>query len=164
MRTNISRKRLRGWKTEDVGFIVEGARIVSKKLDRWLVEYCEDIVNTLHRSGYSGINIIEKILKDPGISTGGSRDRILWWPKNDRMAKMSKAFHQISGYSRLCLVVEYGRMVLPENGQILTKEMFCRKLGKSCAFFDVCVKQAKTKLRYILKTYEKSSKKNHCID
>jgi hypothetical protein len=130
-----------------------------KKLDFWLTEYCEHQVNIMHRSGYSGVNIIEKILKDPGIATGSSKHRVLWWPKNKRIAQMSRAMHQISPYSRLCLVVEYGRIVQQKNGQILTKKEFCAKRGHSCAFFDECVRDAKNKLRVILRGYTEGGKK-----
>jgi hypothetical protein len=142
-----------------------------KKLDFWLTEWAEHQVNIMHRCGYSGVNIIEKILKDPGISTGGSKHRVLWWPKNKRIAQMSRAMknkriaqmsramHQISPYSRLCLVVEYGRIVQQKNGQILTKKEFCAKRGHSCAFFDECVRDAKNKLRVILRGYTEGGKK-----
>ena len=133
-----------------------------RNLDSLLVEYCEHLVNVMDRSGFSGINIIEKILKDPGISTLGSKHRALWWPKNKRIAEMSRAFHYVMPNARVCLVVEYGR-VLKEDGWILTKKEFCADQGSSCALFDSYVKVAKKQLRYILRVYKKEAKKNHCI-
>ena len=133
-----------------------------RNLDFLLVEYCEHLVNVMDRSGFSGVNIIEKILKDPGISTLGSKHRILWWPKNKRIAMMSRAFHHVIPRARVCLVVEYGK-VLKEDGWILTKKEFCADSGSSCALFDSYVKVAKKQLRYILKTYEKSEKKYYCM-
>ncbi len=134
-----------------------------RNLDSLLVEYCEHLVNVMDRSGFSGINIIEKILKDPGISTLGSKHRVLWWPKNKRIAKMSRAFHYVIPMARVCLVVEYGR-ALKEDGWILTKKEFCADAELSCALFDSYVKVAKKQLRYILKTYKKRPKNNYCID
>ena len=133
-----------------------------RNLDALLVEYCEHLVNTYHRCGYSGQNIIHKILNDPGISTQGSKHRVLWWPKNKRIARMSRAFHYVMPLARVCLIVEYGK-ILKDDGWILTKKEFCADSGYSCALFDVYVKHAKKQLRYILKTYEKSVKKYYCI-
>ena len=132
-----------------------------RSLDSLLVEYCENIINTMHRSGFTGINVIEKLLHDPGISTQGSQHRVLFWHKNRRFARMSRAWAQIPAEEQLCLVVEYGRGVKIEDGQILTKKEYCAHIGHSCAVFDFYVKKAKTKLRGILKTYKKEAKKKH---
>lgn len=130
------------------------------KLDSDLTMWAEDIVNTIHRTGYTKISVIERMVSDPGIATRGSKHRVLWWPRNKRIARISRAMHQVHPYGRLCVVVEYGRLVQSHNGQILTKKEFSRKKGHSCAFFDICVKEAKKKIRYLLKTYAKEAKKN----
>ena len=129
-----------------------------RNLEFRLVEYCEDFVNTMHKSGFTGINVVEKLLHDPGISTQGSQHRVLWWPKNKRIAEMSRAFHYVIPLARACLIVEYGK-ILKDDGWILTKKEFCANSEYSCALFDVYIKHAKKQLRYILKTYEKSEKK-----
>ena len=110
------------------------------KIDFDLMLWAEDQVNTMHRSGFHGMNIIYKILKDPGISTGGSRHRILWWPKSKRIARMSKAMHQVSQRGQLCLLVEYGKIVKLHDGQILEKAEFSRFMGFGCKCFDANVK------------------------
>jgi len=128
---------------------------VPDKIDSLLKEWAYDQVRTLHRSGYSGINIIEKILKDPGIATRGSKHRVLWWPKNKRLAKVSRAMHRISQRGQVCLVVEYGEIVKPDDGQILTKQEFSRFLGISSRKFDEEVRNAKNKLYQLSITYKK---------
>ena len=120
-----------------------GPRNVPNKIDADLTVWAREKVSTLHRSGYSGINIIEKILRDPGIATGGSRHRILWWPRSKRLAKMSRAMHRVSQRGQVCLVVEYGEIVKPNNGQILTKQEFSRYLGISVKIFDKNIKKAR---------------------
>ncbi len=107
-----------------------------KKIDSLLTEWARDCVRTAHQSGFSGINIIEKILHDPGISTRGSRHRIHWWPSNKRIAEVSRAMHQVSQRGQLCLIVEYGKVVKPQDGQILTKEEFSKFMRFKVKVFD----------------------------
>lgn len=114
-----------------------------KQIDFDLTLWAEDVVNKMHRSGFSGINIIEKILKDPGISTSGTRHRVLWWPRSKRIAKMSRAMHQVSQRGQLCLMVEYGRIVKPHDGQILEKREFSRFMGFKTEVFDENITMAR---------------------
>ena len=124
-----------------------------RTLDSLLVEYCEHLVNTYHRCGYSGQNIIHKILNDPGISTQGSRHKILWWPRNKRIFKMGRAFHHLDSLQQMCLIVFYGRIVDPDNGQIVDAAMFSRdQPGMDLREFNSNISDAKTKLSTILKT------------
>ena len=129
-----------------------------RNLDSLLVEYCEHLVNTYHRSGYSGENIIHKILNDPGISTQGSRHRVLWWPpfrgrKQRRIYDMGRAFHRLDILQRMCLIVEYGRIVDPDNGQIVDAFTFSQdQPDMGLREFDRLCRKAKTKLSRILKT------------
>ena len=88
---------------------------MSARIDGLISEWAEDVVNNCHKSGFSGINIIEKILRDPGISTSTSRHKVLWWPKNKRIAMMSRAMHRIDPISQVCLIVRYGRMLKDDS-------------------------------------------------
>ncbi len=124
------------------------------KLDSDITEWAEDVVNNLHKSGFSGINIIEKILKDPGISTKGSRHRVLWWPKNKRLYKIGKAMHQVSGIGVICLVIQYGRM-LKEDGNIYTAVDLSKDSSIDLRRFEDECRAAKGKLRAILRDYKK---------
>ena len=119
-----------------------------------LKEYAEHIVNTAHKSGYSGINVVEKILRDPGFSTDGSRDRVLWWPRNRRIAKMSKAMHQIGPIPQICLIVQHGRIV-KEDGNIFNEGDFVKNSSLSLREFHKYVGDAEKKMRRILKGYDK---------
>lgn len=94
---------------------------MSRKIDGLIAEWAEDVVNNCHKSGFSGINVVEKILRDPGISTSGAKHKILWWPRNRRIAKMSRAMHQIDDISQVCLIVKYGGMV-KEDGSVFKEK------------------------------------------
>ena len=124
-----------------------------RSLDSLLVEYCEHLVNTMDRCGYSRENIIHKILNDPGISTQGSRHRILWWPRNRRLYKMGRAFHHLDVLQQMCLIVQFGRIVDPDNGQIVGPMTFSRdQPGMDLRKFNKNVWESKTILSRILKT------------
>ena len=128
------------------------------KLDTDITEWAEGILHDLDKSGFSGINIIEKILRDPGISTRGSRHRVHWWPrgardKQRRMAKMSKAMHQVTPTGQICLVIKHGRM-LRGDGNIYTKYDLRKDSSIGLRRFNDECRIAKTKLREILKTYK----------
>ena len=119
-----------------------------RNLDSLLVEYCEHLVNVMDRSGYSGQNIIHKILKDPGISTQGSRHRILWWPRSKRLYKMGRAFHHLDIMQQMCLIVQFGRIVDPDNGQIVDAVTFSQdQPGMTMRGFNKIVSDARKILR-----------------
>jgi hypothetical protein len=122
------------------------------KLDADITEWAEDMVNNCRKSEYSGINIVEKILRDPGITTQGSRHRVLWWPKTRRIARMSKAIHQIDIIARVCLIVRYGGL-LENDGTIYTKYNLAKDSSVTVREFNRYVKISRKKLRRILKTY-----------
>ena len=121
-----------------------------RNLESDLVVWAEDRVNTAHRCGYSGINIIEKILKDPGISTQGTRHRIHWWPKSRRIYKIGRAMHQISAIDQVCLIIKYGRLINPDNGQIVTEVECALELGFGMKKFDKIVSDACKTLRGLI--------------
>ena len=123
-----------------------------------LHKWAEDIADAADKTGFSSINIIEKILRDPGYSTKNSKHVVLWWYRNKHIAAMSKAMHQVPISMQICLVVEYGR-ILKGDGQILTKKEFCAKTGYSCALFDSYIRVSKKKLRGILRGYKNDNKK-----
>lgn len=122
---------------------------MSRKLDFWLKEWAQDVVRNMDRSGFSGINVIEKILRDPGVATGGSKHRVLWWPRNRRLAKIYRAMHRIPQRDQVCLVVEYGGIV-KEDGNLYTKQEFSREVGIGVRKYNETVKKAKTKILEIL--------------
>ena len=129
-----------------------------RNLEFRLVEFCEDAANKMYRSGYSGENIFYKIANNPGIDTKGSRHRILWWPpfsgrKQKRIYEMGRAFHYLDIMQRMCLIVNYGRIVDPDNGQIVDAITFSQdQPDMGLREFDRLCRKAKTKLSRILKT------------
>ena len=124
---------------------------MSKRLDKDINEWAQNIVMNLHRSGFSGINVVEKILRDPGISTGGSKHRVLWWPKNKRIAKMSRAMHQIDPICQIVLVVDSG-YVLTDDGRVFDKYMLAKYSSLGVRRFNEYLKKTKLKLSDILDT------------
>ena len=120
------------------------------KLDADITEWAEDMVNNCRKSEYSGINIVEKILRDPGITTQGSRHRVLWWPRNKRIARMSSAMYQIDIISRVCLIVQYGKMV-EDDGTVFTKYNLAKNSSIGVRRYNKIVKKARTKLAQITK-------------
>jgi hypothetical protein len=114
-------------------------------------EWAADVVRAANRSDYSGINPVEKILRDPGFATGGSKHCILWWPRNRRVARMYRAMHRIDTFSQICLIVESEQMVT-EDGQIYDKKMFTKDQSISLRRFNEINRNSKSKLRCILST------------
>jgi hypothetical protein len=129
------------------------------RLDFWIAEWAYDVIAQANRSQLSGINAVEKILRDPGISSGRSRDRVLWWPRNPRIAKMSAASHQLSPSERLCLVVHFGQP-LKEDNNVLTDRDVAKVTNISVRDFKSHVRTGKKKLRNILMN-PKGKSQNH---
>lgn len=119
------------------------------KVEHRIAEWAEDLVNNCHRSGYYGINTVEKILRDPGFSTKGGRDRILWWPRNKRIAEMSRHMHKIDPIPQICLIVWYGR-VLNDDNTLFDKYQLARNSSLTVREINRYVKSAKIKLQEYL--------------
>ena len=64
---------------------------------------------------------------------------------------MGRAFHHLDIMQQLCLIVEYGRIVDPDNGQIVDKFTFSQdQPGMNMRDFNENVKTAKYRLAVIL--------------
>ena len=124
------------------------------KLDSDLKEWAEHLVDNFHKSGFSGINVVERLLRDPGRGTKGSLHRILWWPRNDSMYRIGKAMHQVSKTGQICLAIKYGRM-LANDGSIYTEKNLAKDSSIDLRTFEKECKKAKNKLRAILRDYKK---------
>lgn len=122
---------------------------MTRRIDGLLSEWAEDIVLNAHKSGFSGINVVEKILRDPGISTGGSRHKVHWWPRNKRIAKMSRAMHQIDSVSQVCLIVKYGRIV-NDDGSIFDEKQLVRNSSIGMNDFLRLVGRARFRLNQLV--------------
>ena len=122
---------------------------MSRKLDGYISEWAQSIVLNIHKSGFSGISVVEKILRDPGISTTGSKHRVLWWPRNKNIAKMSRAMHQIDPIWQIVLIIDSGYM-LNEDGTIFTKHDLAKNSSMGVRKFNESKKLAKQKLSKIL--------------
>ena len=68
---------------------------------------------------------------------------------------MGCAFHHLDAMQQSCLIVNYGRIVDPDNGQIVTPVDFALEYGFGLRRFNKNIADAKTKLSRILKTYKK---------
>ena len=122
---------------------------MSRKLDKDIEEWAADLMNNIHKCGFSGINAVEKILRDPGISTKGSNHRVHWWPKNRRISRMSKAMHQIDKISQICLIVD-SRAIMSDDGNIFTKYDLAKNSSLEVRRFNDYRKKAKAKLSVVL--------------
>lgn len=113
-------------------------------------EWASDVVRDMHKSGYYGINIVERILRDPGVSSKGLRHKVLWWPRNHRIALVSKAAHQLEPMAQMCLVVKFGGM-MRDDGKLFTKHDLAQYSSLEVRRFNKIVADAKIKLREIIK-------------
>ena len=104
---------------------------MGKKLDADIQEWARSVVADADKSNISGINVVEKILRDPGMATGGSRDRVHWWPKNRRIARMSRLMHCIDLITQICLIVDSG-VIFRDDGKV-----FRAKDLKNCSSLSV---------------------------
>ena len=61
-------------------------------------------------SNLSGINVVERLLRDPGRASAKSNDRILFFHKNPRIAAISRAINhaEIDNVTKIILIVDYG--------------------------------------------------------
>ena len=115
-----------------------------QRIDRWLIEWADQQIAETADSGYSGVNVVEKLLRDPGVAEGKSGHKVLWWPRNRRLSKMSKAMHQIDPISKIILIVHYG--YLPHEGRKYTKHDLARESSIDAERFDELRKAARKKL------------------
>jgi len=125
------------------------------KVDRWGREWAVEVLVDIHKSNYSSINVVERILRDPGIATDVSQHKILWWPKNRRVARVSKAAHQLTAVERIILIVHWGH-VLNDDGTRLTKNHLAQKGAISVDKFLEIKDCARRKLSKILRGYDKN--------
>ena len=91
---------------------------VMQRVDRWLIEWAEDEIRQSNMSNLSGINVVEKLLRDPGMATGKSKDRILFFHRNPRIAAISRAINraEIDNLTKIILIVDYG-YIAKEDGK-----------------------------------------------
>lgn len=122
---------------------------MSRRLDADIDEWAQDVVANMNKSGFSGINTVEKLLKDPGLSTQGSRHRVLYWPKNRRIAKMSRVMHQIDKVSQIVLIISCGYLSNDDH-TVFTKHNLAKCSSLGVRRFNELEKLAKIKLSQIL--------------
>lgn len=123
-----------------------------RRVDRWLGDWAEAAMADSLASNFSGISVIERILRDPGIATGLNQHRVLWWPKNRRVAKVSRAAHQLSPIERIVLIVHYG-FVKNDDGTRFTKKELAQNSSISVPRYHEIKKSARQKIADILDTY-----------
>jgi hypothetical protein len=125
---------------------------LSDNLDDSIREWADDQVK-LMLGGYSGINAVERILRDPGIASQISQHKILWWPKTRRIARISRASHHLRPIDRIVLMVDAG-VVMNKEGKPLEPKEFCEETKGSVRKYGAYVKRAKQRLREILRNIE----------
>ena len=118
---------------------------MSKKLEALIREWAEDVVLSSHKSGYYGINVVERHVRDPRTSEYKPGHRVLWWPKNNRIARMSSAVHCLDTVSQICLIVMYGRL-LNDDGTVFDKYQLAKSSSLTVRRINELAKKAKKKL------------------
>ena len=124
---------------------------MSARLDSMIDEWARDVMSSIHKSDFPGINAVEKILKDPGISTKGAKHAILWWPENRRLAKMSRAMHQVTPIEQIILIIDCNLIVNDDKSKFTKKDLAKCSSIKVREFNDL-LKKTKFKLSRILYT------------
>ena len=127
---------------------------MSRKIDGMIAEYVADFAKDLHKSGYSAISVVERLLRDPGFATGGAQHRVLWWPRNRRVARVSKAFHYLTPIERIILIIHYGG-IRNDDQTIFKKEDLAKCSSIGLRKFNRIQKLAKNKIQVILDSYNK---------
>ena len=125
-----------------------------RRVDRWLTKWADAELELCHKSNYSGINVVERILRDPGIATDKSQDRVLWWPRNKAISRVSKASHQLTPTERIVLIIHYG-FVKNDDGTRMTKKELSKCSSIDVARFGRILRDAKNKIIRILRGYDK---------
>ena len=124
-----------------------------KRVDRWGIEWAESVIADSFKSNYSGTNVVERILRDPGISTDLSQHKVLLWPKNRKVARVSKAVHQLTPLERIVLIIHWGH-VLNDDGTRFTKKELAQNSSISVSRYHDIKRAARAKLSMILKDYD----------
>ncbi len=119
-----------------------------QRIDRWLIEWAEDCIARTADSNLSPINVVEKLLRDPGMSTGKSQDKILFWHRNPRIAAVSKAMHQVDATSQVILIVHYG--YLPHEGRKYTMNDLVRESSLTLSECRNKRRKARSKINKII--------------
>ena len=133
---------------------------MGRKLDGDISEWASDVVYELRKSGLSSINVCERILRDPGISTDHSKDIVLWWPRNATCAKIGRAMHQIDAISRVCLIVNSGHIMKSDGNSFNNKDLAkCSSL--TVTDINRRIKKAKLKLAKVLERLERNIWRNN---
>jgi len=130
-----------------------------RRVDRWLHDWAETVIEDCNKSNLSGINTVEKLLKDPGIATDVTNHKVLWWPKNRRVARISKAAHQLTPTEIIILVIHFGFMK-SDDGTRFTRLDLSKNSSISPDVFSKLRRDARRKIVKILKGYDKKEKKD----
>ena len=130
-----------------------------RRVDRDLHEWADTVIEDSNGSNLSGINVVERILRDPGVATDVSQHKVLWWPKNRRVARISKAAHQLSSTEIIILVIHYGFMK-NDDGTRFTRLDLEKNSSISRGSFSELRRDARRKIAKILKGYDKKEKKD----
>ena len=116
-----------------------------------IAEYVVEYVKEAHGSPFSAINTVENLLRNPGFSTDGSQHRVLYWHKNRRVAKVSKAMHILSPKERMLLIVHFNG-VINEDGSTFTEKDLVQNSSLTTRRIKDYVRVAKRKVEQFLRT------------
>ena len=92
------------------------------KYKHWISEWARDLMRQadLADYGYSDVNVVERLLRDPGRAPR-AESKVLWWPRNRRIAAVSRAAHCLTNLEQTVILVHY-KAIMDDDGKILTKQ------------------------------------------
>jgi len=134
------------------------------RVDRWLTEWADRTLVDCNESGLSGINTVEKLLRDPGVATGQGGHKVLWWPhRKKRISKAahkraswtSKASHQLTPTERIVLIIHYGNVKNDDKSRF-TKFDLAQNSSISVQKYLSIKKGAQRKMSRILSSYHRN--------
>jgi len=123
------------------------------KYKHWISEWAHDLMRQadLADYGYSDVNVVERLLRDPGRAPR-AESKVLWWPRNRRIAAVSRAAHCLSNLEQTVLLVHY-KAVLTDDNKIYTKFDFLRDFGVGVDKFNTIRRDSEKRLLEKLKGY-----------
>jgi len=129
------------------------------KYKHWISEWAHDLMRQadLADYGYSDVNVVERLLRDPGRAPR-AESKVLWWPRNRGIAAVSRAAHCLTNLEQTVLVIHY-KAVLTDDNKIYTKHNFLRDFGVELDRFNKILRGAEKRIIEKIKSYERESVK-----
>ena len=124
------------------------------RIDRWLIEWADDVIRRAYSSELSSVNIVERLLRDPGMASDSGKDRVLFWHRNPRIASVSRAAYRLDTISQIILIIHYG--YLPYEGRKFTLKDLAKNSSMTLGEISAKRRDARRKLQYEINKHKKN--------